>query len=110
MTSLLPRPILVALNKGDRAAAGLTARGMSRVLTGQEKRRHFGLVRLDPERPSPTNLGDTGCTTAGRVHPYEVRKLSIAEIKALASYPKDPSSWGATERCWHGSGTASCRS
>ncbi len=51
--------------------------------------RHFGLVRLDPEKPSPTILGDTGCTTAGLVHPYEIRKLSIAEIKALASYPEE---------------------
>ncbi len=82
---------------------------MYRVLTGQEKRRHFGLTRLDPERPSPSILGDTGCTTAGLVHPYEVRKLSIAEIKTLASYPKDPGSWVATERYWHGSGTGSCR-
>ena len=62
---------------------------MYRVLMGQEKRRHFGLVRLDPEKPSPTILGDTGCTTAGLVHPYEIRKLSIAEIKALASYPEE---------------------
>ncbi len=61
---------------------------MYRVLTGQEKKRHFGLVRLDPEKPSPTILGDTGCTTAGLVHPYAVRKLTIAEIKALASFPE----------------------
>ena len=60
---------------------------MYRVLTGQEKKKHFGLVRLNPEKPSPTILGDTGCTTAGLVHPYEIRKLTIAEIKALASYP-----------------------
>ena len=60
---------------------------MYRVLTGQEKRRHFGLVRLDPERPSPTILGDTGCTTAGLVHPWEIRQLAIAEVKALASFP-----------------------
>lgn len=59
-----------------------------RVLMGLEKKRHFGLVRLDPEKPSPTILGDTGCTTAGLVHTYEIRKLSIAEIKALASYPE----------------------
>jgi site-specific DNA-cytosine methylase len=58
---------------------------MYRVLTGQERRKHFGLVRLDPERPSPTILGDTGCRTAGLVHPYDIRRLSIAEVKALAS-------------------------
>jgi site-specific DNA-cytosine methylase len=62
---------------------------MYRVLTGQEKKRHFGLIRLNPDRPSPTILGDTGCTTAGLVHPYEIRKLTIAEIKALASYPDE---------------------
>jgi len=33
VTSLLPRPILVALNKGDRAAAGPAAQ--SRVLSNQ---------------------------------------------------------------------------
>jgi hypothetical protein len=61
---------------------------MYRVLMGQENKRHFGLVRLDPERPSPTILGDTGCTTAGLVHPYEIRKLPIAEIKALCLLPR----------------------
>ena len=60
-----------------------------RVWTGQEKNRHFGLVRLDPERPPPMIIGDTGCTTAGLVHPYEIRKLSIAGIKAVASYPEE---------------------
>jgi site-specific DNA-cytosine methylase len=62
---------------------------MYRVLTGQEKKKHFGLVRLDPERPSPTILSGTGGTTTGLVHPYEIRKLTIAEIKALASYPEE---------------------
>jgi len=62
---------------------------MYRVLTGQEKKKHFGLIRLDPDRPSPTILGDTGCTTAGLIHPYAIRKLTINEIKALASYPEE---------------------
>ena len=61
---------------------------MARVLTGQEKKRHFGLTRLNPEKPSPTILSGTGGTTTGLVHPYEIRKLTIAEIKALASYPE----------------------
>jgi site-specific DNA-cytosine methylase len=62
---------------------------MSRVLTGQEKKKHFGLIRLDPERPSPTIMSATGGTTTGLIHPYEIRKLTIAEIKALASYPAE---------------------
>jgi site-specific DNA-cytosine methylase len=73
---------------------------MYRVLTGQEKRRHFGLIRLDPERPSPTILGDTGCTTAGLVHPYEIGKLTIAEIKALASYPEEFQLAGSYRARW----------
>lgn len=61
---------------------------MSRVLTGQERKNHFGLIRLDPERPSPTILGGTGGTTTGLIHPWEIRKLTIAEVKGLASYPE----------------------
>ena len=61
---------------------------MYRVLTGQERKNHFGLVRLDPERPSPTILSGIGGTTTGLVHPWEIRKLTIDEAKALASYPK----------------------
>ena len=61
---------------------------MARVLAGQEKKKHFGLVRLDPEKPSPTILSGTGGTTTGLIHPWAVRKLTISEIKALASYPE----------------------
>ncbi len=61
---------------------------MYRVLTGQERKNHFGLVILDPEKPSPTILSGVGGTTTGLVHPWEIRKLAIDEAKALASYPK----------------------
>lgn len=59
---------------------------MARVLTGQEKKKHFGLIRLNPEKPSPTILRGTGGTTTGLIHPYDVRRLTISEIKALASF------------------------
>jgi site-specific DNA-cytosine methylase len=61
---------------------------MARVLTGQEKKKHFGLIRLNPEKPSPTILRGTGGTTTGLIHPYDVRRLTITEIKALASFPE----------------------
>lgn len=61
---------------------------MYRVLTGQERKNHFGLIKLDPEKPSPTILSGVGGTTTGLVHPWEIRKLTIDEAKALASYPK----------------------
>lgn len=73
---------------------------MYRVLTGQEKKKHFGLVRLDPDRPSPTILRGTGGTTTGLIHPYEIRRLTIAEIKALASFPEQFQIRGSYEEKW----------
>jgi len=61
---------------------------MYRVLTGQEKKKHFGLIRLNPEKPSPTILRGTGGTTTGLIHPWSLRRLAIEEIKALASFPE----------------------
>lgn len=106
---MISRPILVALNKGGRAATGLATHGMYRVFMGQEKRRHFGLIWLDPERRSFTILGDTGCRTPCLAHPYEVRKLSIAEIKMLASYPEEFHFEGSYRATGHGSEAASRR-
>ena len=73
---------------------------MARVLTGQEKKKHFGLIRLNPEKPSPTILSGTGGTTTGLVHPYEIRKLTIDEIKALASYPEEFQFAGSYREKW----------
>jgi site-specific DNA-cytosine methylase len=62
---------------------------MYRVLTGQERKKHFGLIRLGPEKPSPTILRETGGTTTGLIHPWDIRRLTIEEIKALlASFPE----------------------
>ncbi len=73
---------------------------MARVLAGQERRKHFGLIRLDPKKPSPTILSGTGGTTTGLIHPYEIRKLTIAEIKALASYPENFQFVGSYRARW----------
>lgn len=60
-----------------------------RVLTGQERKRHFGLARLDPDKPSPTiTKGQPDSSTTGLFHPYETRHLTIPEIKALSSFPE----------------------
>lgn len=58
------------------------------------------MIRLDTERPSPTILGGTGGTTTGLIHPYEIRKLTIAEIKALASYPGEFQFEGSYRARW----------
>jgi C-5 cytosine-specific DNA methylase len=59
-----------------------------RVLTGQEPRKHFGLIRLDPEKPCPTiQKSQPESSTTGLIHPYEVRHLTIGEIKLMSSFP-----------------------
>jgi site-specific DNA-cytosine methylase len=59
-----------------------------RVLTGQERKKHFGLVRLDPEKPCPTIQKSTPqSSTTGLIHPYCIRHLTISEIKLMSSFP-----------------------
>ncbi len=59
-----------------------------RVLTGQEPKRHFGLVRLDPDKPCPTiQKSSPQSSTTGLIHPYEVRHLTISEIELMSSFP-----------------------
>ena len=56
-----------------------------RVLTGQEPKRHFGLVRLDPEKPCPTiQKSSPQSSTTGLIHPY----ITISEIKLMSSFPE----------------------
>ena len=73
---------------------------MARVLAGQERKKHFGLIRLDPEKPSPTILRGTGGTTTGLVHPVQVRRLTISEIKALASFAEQFQMQGSYSEKW----------
>jgi len=60
---------------------------MFRVLTGKEKKKHFGLVRIKWKKPSNTIIKSFGNTTSGTIHPFENRRLTIPEIKRLASFP-----------------------
>ena len=73
---------------------------MYRVLTGRERKKHFGLIRLDPDRPSPTILRGTGGTTTGLIHPWDIRRLTIAEIMALASFPEQFQIQGSYREKW----------
>ena len=60
-----------------------------RVLTGQERKKHFGLIRVDPNKPCPTiQKSSPESSTTGLIHPYEIRHLTISEIKALSSFPE----------------------
>jgi site-specific DNA-cytosine methylase len=73
---------------------------MYRVLTGAEKHKHFGLVRLNPDAPAATITKDAGNTTTGMIHPFEIRKLTIPEIKRLASFPDDFAMLGDFKNKW----------
>jgi DNA (cytosine-5)-methyltransferase 1 len=73
---------------------------MYRVLTEQEKQKHFGLIRLNPEKISPTILRGTGGTTTGLIHPWDVRRLTTVEIKALASFPEQLQMQGSYREKW----------
>ena len=73
---------------------------MYRVLTGVEKHKHFGLVRLDANQPAATITKDAGNTTTGMIHPFEIRKLTIPEIKRLASFPDDFQMIGDFKQRW----------
>lgn len=70
-----------------QSAAIPSTQQMYRVLKGIESYKHFGLIKLDVNKPSLAIQKDRGGSTAGLVHPYGIRRLTIPEIKRLASFP-----------------------
>lgn len=74
---------------------------MYRVLTGKEKKKHFSLVKTDFDKPSPTITKDAGNTSTGMVHPFEIRKMTIPEIKRLASFPDEMQFIGNYHQKWN---------
>jgi DNA (cytosine-5)-methyltransferase 1 len=60
---------------------------MHRVLNGKEAHKHFGLVRIEWNKPSNTIQKDAGNTTTGMIHPLENRRITIKEAKRIASFP-----------------------
>ena len=83
-----------------REAALRPAQQMYRVLTGRERKRHFGLIRLNPERPHPTVPKSMGGSTTGLIHPRELRRLTTSEIKALSSFPDGLELRGSYRERW----------
>uniref|UniRef100_A0A6M3JKV9 DNA (cytosine-5-)-methyltransferase n=1 Tax=viral metagenome TaxID=1070528 RepID=A0A6M3JKV9_9ZZZZ len=79
---------------------------MYRVLNGKEKKKHFGLVRLEWNKPSNTIVKDAGNTSTGIIHPSENRKLTITEVKVLCSFPLDWKLFGNFHEKWARLGNA----
>jgi len=73
---------------------------MKRVLEGKEASRHFGLVRISFDKASNTIVKDAGNTATGMIHPEENRRLTIPEIKRLASFPDDYKFTGKYKEQW----------
>ena len=73
---------------------------MSRVLRGIEPYKHFGLIRLDAAKPAQTITKDAGNTGTGMIHPFEIRKLMIPEVKLLASFPVEYELIGNFKQKW----------
>jgi site-specific DNA-cytosine methylase len=72
-----------------------------RVLTGQENKKHFGLIRVDPEKPCPTiQRSQPQSSTTGLVQPYEIRHLTISEIKLMTSFPAEFKLEGSFHKKW----------
>ena len=92
---------VLALSQADLAEAEIKQSWqMHRVLSGLEAHKSEVLMRLKAGYPSPTITKDAGNTTTGMVHPYEIRKLTIPEIKRLASFPDDFEMTGGFKEKW----------
>jgi len=71
----------------DKFAIGKEAR---KLLPGQASKKFFNLCRPDVAKPCPAICASHGRPAiASPIHPAENRKFSIAEIKAITSFPKD---------------------
>jgi len=79
---------------------------MYRVLTGQEEKKHFSLVRLCNDRPSSAILKDAGNTATGTIHPTELRRLTTTEVAVLMSFPADFIQVGTFKERWARFGNA----
>ncbi len=95
-----PAAAICQTEAGYELKGGSPTWQMARVFTGQEKKSHFCLIRLDPEKLSPTILRGTRGTTTGLVHPWHLRRLTIAEINGLALFPDQFQLQGSYRENW----------
>jgi DNA (cytosine-5)-methyltransferase 1 len=72
-----------------------------------QSERYFQLVRPDPDAPAPTVTAAGGnAGLASIAHPYECRKLSIAELKRICAFPDDFRLSGTYVQQWERLGRA----
>jgi DNA (cytosine-5)-methyltransferase 1 len=55
---------------------------------------------VNPEKPAPTIPKSVGGSATGIVQPWEIRRLTISEVKAIASFPADFALSGPFREKW----------
>lgn len=96
--------------RGDYAAV----RHLAAIKTGEYHHKHYSMGRIANDQPSPTVLagmgGKVNVTPAswprGLFHPTENRRLSIAEVKRICSFPDDFELSGVYAQQWERCGNA----
>ncbi len=74
---------------------------------GEQSDKYRSLIKVDPERPSPTVMqrgGDGGDATV--THPVERRKFTIDELKRICAFPDDFQLTGTYAQQWERLGRA----
>lgn len=68
-------------------ATGIEAKNLKE---GEQSKKYFNLIRADRDKPSPTILQSHGSAgIAGVLHPTEIRKFTITELKRICGFPDD---------------------
>lgn len=77
------------------------AREWDKLRPGEQSERYFSLTKPSLDKPAPTVTAVGGQTgAAGPCHPLERRKFSIAEVKAICSFPPDYILTGSFAQQW----------
>lgn len=88
----------------SRFAIGADAK---HIPEGGKSNRYINLLRAHRDRPSPTVMQTAGITgAAGVIHPTEMRKFSIAELKRICAFPDDFQLTGTYSQQWERLGRA----
>lgn len=98
---------LMAIEPGadfSRFAVGREARRLREV---EHSERYLNLSRAHRDRPCPTVTAPSGLTSAATViHPTELRRFSIAELKRICGFPDDFDLPGTYAQQWERLGRA----
>lgn len=102
---------LRAVDRADLEAVSIEkyaiGREWKKLRQGEASAKYFQLVRPDPRRPCPTITQTAGVIgAAGVTHPYEPRKFTIPELKAICAFPQDFELLGSFPQQWERCGRA----